>query len=61
MTRPVDLANEALLPSQANTVAPPPTLANAAPLLARYDVIFCDIWGVVHNGLTAFEGLQWLG
>ncbi len=56
MTRPVDLANEALLPSQANTVAPPPTLANAAPLLARYDVIFCDIWGVVHNGLTAFEG-----
>jgi len=43
------------LPSN-NAKSPPPTLSHAAPLLARYDVIFCDIWGVVHNGLTAFEG-----
>ncbi len=34
----------------------PPILAHAGPLLARYDVIFCDVWGVVHNGVTAFEG-----
>lgn len=34
----------------------PPVLANAGDLLSRYDVLFCDVWGVVHNGLTAFEG-----
>ncbi|WP_414463047.1 TIGR01459 family HAD-type hydrolase [Hyphomicrobium sp. DY-1] len=34
----------------------PPVLAHAGPLLSRYDVIFCDVWGVVHNGVTAFEG-----
>ena len=25
-----------------------------APLARNYDVLFCDVWGVVHNGLTAF-------
>lgn len=34
----------------------PPVLTHAGPLLSRYDVIFCDVWGVVHNGVTAFEG-----
>jgi len=34
----------------------PSILPHAGPLLARYDVIFCDVWGVVHNGATAFEG-----
>lgn len=29
---------------------------HAGPLLAHYDVVFCDVWGVVHNGMTAFEG-----
>lgn len=24
-------------------------------MLPRYDVLFCDVWGVVHNGLTAFK------
>jgi HAD superfamily hydrolase (TIGR01459 family) len=33
----------------------PPVLTRAAPLLAFYDVIFCDVWGVVHNGVTAFR------
>lgn len=28
---------------------------HAGPLLQRYDVLFCDVWGVVHNGVTAFE------
>ena len=32
----------------------PPILANAGPLLERYDVIFCDVWGVVHNGRRAY-------
>ena len=31
----------------------PPIVANAGPLLARYEVIFCDVWGVVHNGRQA--------
>jgi HAD superfamily hydrolase (TIGR01459 family) len=32
----------------------PPILTHAGELLARYDVIFCDVWGVVHNGVTAY-------
>ena len=32
----------------------PPILTRAGDLLARYDVIFCDVWGVVHDGLKAF-------
>lgn len=28
----------------------PPVLIAARDLLARYDVLFCDIWGVVHDG-----------
>jgi HAD superfamily hydrolase (TIGR01459 family) len=42
--------------SQGHEPKTPPILAHAGPLLARYDVIFCDVWGVVHNGVTAFEG-----
>src|SRR4051794_2190551 len=33
----------------------PPVLSHAGPLLANYDVIFCDVWGVVHNGVSAYE------
>jgi HAD superfamily hydrolase (TIGR01459 family) len=47
------------LPSHSHTAprpSAPPVLSHAASLLARYDVIFCDVWGVVHNGITAFEG-----
>ena len=35
-------------------MTPPPILANAGPLLSRYDAIFCDVWGVVHNGRRAY-------
>jgi HAD superfamily hydrolase (TIGR01459 family) len=31
----------------------PPIIAKAGPLLARYDVVFCDVWGVVHDGRKA--------
>ena len=34
----------------------PPVLDAAGDLLSRYDVLFCDVWGVVHNGITAFDG-----
>lgn len=29
---------------------PPDILDRAGPLLANYDVLLCDIWGVLHNG-----------
>lgn len=32
----------------------PPIITNACPLLARYEAIFCDVWGVVHNGRKAY-------
>jgi HAD superfamily hydrolase (TIGR01459 family) len=32
----------------------PNIIANAAPLLARYDAVFCDVWGVMHNGRAAY-------
>jgi len=32
----------------------PPILASAADLLQAYDVLFCDVWGVVHNGQYAY-------
>ncbi|MEN2495274.1 MAG: Acid sugar phosphatase [Hyphomicrobiaceae bacterium hypho_1] len=32
-----------------------PVIAHAAPLLSHYDVLFCDIWGVVHNGVRAYQ------
>lgn len=31
----------------------PPILANGKDLLERYDVLFCDVWGVVHDGHAA--------
>jgi len=33
----------------------PPIIDAAGDLLARYRVLFCDIWGVVHNGRTAYS------
>ncbi len=34
---------------------PPPILPCAGELLSRYDVMFCDVWGVLHDGHRAFE------
>ncbi|MEJ0065447.1 MAG: hypothetical protein WDM85_08330 [Caulobacteraceae bacterium] len=31
-----------------------PTLDRLADLAGRYDVLLCDIWGVIHNGRDAF-------
>ena len=33
----------------------PPIVAHAGPLLAGYDVMFCDVWGVLHDGHRAFD------
>ena len=32
----------------------PPVITALAPLVPRYDLFLCDVWGVVHNGLAAF-------
>jgi HAD superfamily hydrolase (TIGR01459 family) len=29
-------------------------IENFEPLARDYDALFCDVWGVVHNGITAF-------
>ncbi|EJW10417.1 HAD-superfamily hydrolase, subfamily IIA [Rhodovulum sp. PH10] len=39
------------------TLSPLPTITltdHFATLADRYDVVFCDVWGVVHNGVTPF-------
>jgi HAD superfamily hydrolase (TIGR01459 family) len=32
----------------------PEIITHAGPMLSRYDAVFCDVWGVVHNGRTAY-------
>lgn len=32
-----------------------PIITSVAPLAARYEAWFCDVWGVVHNGAWVFE------
>jgi HAD superfamily hydrolase (TIGR01459 family) len=32
----------------------PPIIANAGPLFTRYSTVFCDVWGVMHNGRRAY-------
>jgi HAD superfamily hydrolase (TIGR01459 family) len=32
----------------------PPIVKNAGDLLEAYEAIFCDVWGVLHNGRTAY-------
>ena len=33
--------------------APPPVLSGIAPLVPDYDLLLCDVWGVIHNGERA--------
>lgn len=42
--------------STASPSAPPAILSAAGPLLENYDVLFCDVWGVVHDGIKAYKG-----
>ena len=37
-------------------MTPPTIITSAGPLLERYDTLFCDVWGVVHNGRQAYAG-----
>lgn len=38
-----------------NVRASIPVLERAGELLTRYDVLFCDVWGVVHDGFKALS------
>ncbi len=31
-----------------------PFLDHCGPLLANYDILLCDVWGVIHNGVESF-------
>lgn len=33
----------------------PPILSHAGPILERYDVLYVDVWGVVHDGHRAIQ------
>ncbi len=35
--------------------SPPRFVTGLHELAARYDVILCDVWGVVHNGIAQYE------
>ena len=46
---------EGLTPiSERTGMTAPPDITACGGLLANYDVLFCDIWGVVHDGKRAF-------
>ena len=32
----------------------PDFIEHFEPLAQNYDVLLCDVWGVIHNGVTAF-------
>lgn len=35
-----------------------PFIDRLAPLAANYDALLCDAWGVIHNGVTLFDGAR---
>src|SRR5206468_6001210 len=37
------------------SIAPPALTTHFASLAPHYDVLLCDVWGVVHNGVAATE------
>lgn len=38
------------------TLEPPPALNGLSEVAGDYDLVLCDVWGVVHNGVEAFPG-----
>jgi HAD superfamily hydrolase (TIGR01459 family) len=36
------------------SISSPPFTAHFSALASAYDVVLCDVWGVVHNGVVAF-------
>jgi HAD superfamily hydrolase (TIGR01459 family) len=50
------VARRSFVDSNTRPIMTPPIITSAGPLLARYDAVFCDVWGVMHNGRRAYEG-----
>lgn len=46
----------ASMPPDSSTVHVPKIISGAGPLMENYDVLFCDVWGVVHDGVRAYGG-----
>jgi HAD superfamily hydrolase (TIGR01459 family) len=62
MTVIASLVPPASLPDQ----APPRVVAHIAPQAGNFDVVLCDVWGILHNGLTAWPAasdalMRWRG
>jgi HAD superfamily hydrolase (TIGR01459 family) len=36
------------------TITLPPLIGHFSEIVADYDVLLCDVWGVIHNGIAAF-------
>jgi HAD superfamily hydrolase (TIGR01459 family) len=36
------------------TITLPPLVGHFSEIAADYDVLLCDVWGVIHNGIAAF-------
>lgn len=34
----------------------PPAVAGLGSVVSRYDLVLCDLWGVMHDGITALPG-----
>lgn len=49
MTEPMNASHALLMP------APPRFVRGLGDIAAQYDVILCDVWGVVHNGTVYYR------
>lgn len=38
------------------TSSVPPTIDGLRSIISRYDLLLCDLWGVMHNGVNAIPG-----
>ena len=38
-----------------DTLSAPPIIAQLRALAGEFDVVLCDVWGVLHNGVKAYE------
>jgi HAD superfamily hydrolase (TIGR01459 family) len=41
--------------SEPDVRRPPPVIEHAGELFDRYDILICDIWGVMHDGARAYQ------
>jgi HAD superfamily hydrolase (TIGR01459 family) len=37
-------------------ISVPPTIDGLRSIISRYDLLLCDLWGVMHNGVNAIPG-----